>query len=121
VSDTIDATNADSRPRPRRGGRPPIDSPDRVISQPVRLRMMMALSGADSLPFTRLQEIVATNYGNLSLHARRLEGFGYIVIEKMFVDRMPRTEYRLTEEGRGALRAYLSAHSQGADADSRRN
>jgi DNA-binding MarR family transcriptional regulator len=115
VSDTMEATTTDKKPRTRRGGRPPIDSPERLISQPVRLRMLMALSSSDSLPFTRLQEIVATNYGNLSLHARRLEGFGYIVIDKMFVDRVPRTEYRLTDEGRRALRAYLNDHALSVD------
>jgi len=115
VSDTINGTTEVRKLRARRGGRPPIDSPERLISQPVRLRMLMALSGSDSLPFTRLQEIVATNYGNLSLHARRLEGFGYIVIQKMFVDRVPRTEYRLTDEGRRALRAYLTDHALSFD------
>jgi DNA-binding HxlR family transcriptional regulator len=96
--------------RPRRGGRPPIDSPERLISQPVRLRMLTELASVESMSFTRLQEIVGTNYGNLSLHARRLESFGYITIEKMFVERIPRTEYRLTHEGRRALRHYISTH-----------
>ena len=47
--------------RARRGGRPPIDSPERLIGQPVRLRMLQALADAGSLTFTRLQEIVDTN------------------------------------------------------------
>ena len=62
------------------------------------------------MSFRELQEIVATNYGNLSLHARRLESFGYVRIEKHFVDRLPRTDYHLTAEGRSALDAYLAAH-----------
>jgi DNA-binding MarR family transcriptional regulator len=96
--------------RARRGGRPPIDTPERLIGQPVRLRILMILSGVESMSFRDLQQIVATNYGNLSLHARRLEGFGYIRIEKHFVARVPRTDYRLTPEGRQALEAYLAAH-----------
>jgi len=52
--------------------------------------MLKTLAAVDTMSFTRLQEIVSTNYGNLSLHARRLEGFGYITIEKTFVARMPR-------------------------------
>ena len=96
--------------RVRRGGRPPIDSPERVISQPIRLRMLKVLAAAGSMSFTRIQEIVDTNYGNLSLHARRLEAFGYIVIEKSFLDRVPHTEYKITAEGRVALGNYLDTH-----------
>jgi len=70
----------------------------------------MVLAGTQSMSFRDLQEIVATNYGNLSLHARRLESFGYVRIEKHFVDRVPRTDYHLTAEGRRALDAYLAAH-----------
>jgi DNA-binding MarR family transcriptional regulator len=76
--------------------------------------MLLALDGADSITFTRLQEIVDTNYGNLSLHARRLEQFGFIRIAKSFVARVPRTEYQLTPEGRRALQAYLAQHPAGA-------
>lgn len=96
--------------RARRGGRPPIDTPERLIGQPVRLRILMILAGAESMSFRDFQEIVATNYGNLSLHARRLEGFGYVRIQKHFVDRVPRTVYSLTAEGRRALETYLAAH-----------
>lgn len=97
--------------RPRRGGRPPIDSPERVIGQSVRLQMLKTLASVESMSFTQLQELTATNYGNLSLHARRLESFGYIVIEKRFVQRLPRTDYRITSEGRAALAAFLAAHA----------
>ena len=104
-------TSTTSAPvRVRRGGRPPIDTPERLIGQPVRLRILMILAGAESMSFRDLQEIVATNYGNLSLHARRLEGFGYVRIQKHFVDRVPRTDYYLTAEGRRALETYLAAH-----------
>jgi DNA-binding MarR family transcriptional regulator len=106
VSDPATATSR--VPSRRRGGRPPIDSPERLISQPVRLRMLLALSGTESMTFTRLRDIVSTNYGNLSLHARRLESFGYIKIEKTFVHRIPRTVYYLTASGRSALRLFLA-------------
>jgi DNA-binding MarR family transcriptional regulator len=106
VPDPVTASSAS--PARRRGGRPPIDSPERLIAQPVRLRMLMALSGTESMTFTRLRDIVSTNYGNLSLHARRLESFGYIKIEKTFVHRIPRTVYYLTPAGRQALRLFLA-------------
>jgi DNA-binding HxlR family transcriptional regulator len=88
-----------------------------VIGQPVRLRMLMALSSVPFLTFGRMHEIVPTNLGNLSHHARRLETFGYITIKKTFVERIPRTEYWLTEEGRSALRAHLAGSESGPARD----
>ena len=43
----------------------------------------------------------------MSVHARRLEEAGYVVCRKSFVGRVPRTEYRITEQGRRALNAYI--------------
>lgn len=41
------------------------------------------------------------------MHARKLEDAGYIACTKSFDGRIPRTEYRLTPEGRRALERYL--------------
>ena len=46
--------------------------------------------------------------GNLSVHARKLEEADYIVCEKSFDGRTPKTEYRLTSGGRKALERYLN-------------
>ncbi|MCA1580150.1 MAG: transcriptional regulator, partial [Acidobacteria bacterium] len=43
----------------------------------------------------------------LSVHARKLEEAGYIACRKGFDGRVPRTEYRLTAEGRRAFEKYL--------------
>jgi DNA-binding PadR family transcriptional regulator len=42
------------------------------------------------------------------VHARKLEEAGYLVCKKSFEGRMPRTEYRLTADGRRALEKYLN-------------
>jgi len=41
------------------------------------------------------------------VHARKLEEADYIVCSKSFAGRLPKTEYRLTGEGRKALEHYL--------------
>jgi DNA-binding PadR family transcriptional regulator len=41
------------------------------------------------------------------VHARRLEDAGYVVCKKSFDGRLPRTEYRLADRGRQALKRYL--------------
>ncbi len=47
--------------------------------------------------------------GNISSHMSKLEEASYIAVDKAFVDRKPRTVYRLTPKGRGALDTYRDA------------
>lgn len=84
----------------------PVDL-DRVIHERVRLAIVSALAVNDSLTFNELKKLLSTTDGNLSVHARRLEEAGYVVCDKTFEGRMPRTEYRLTAAGRRALQRYL--------------
>jgi DNA-binding PadR family transcriptional regulator len=49
-----------------------------------------------------------TTDGNLSVHARKLEEANYVVCNKYFDGRTPKTEYRLTPAGRRALERYIN-------------
>lgn len=80
---------------------------DRLIHGRVRLGIVSALAVNGSLSFTDLRDLLGTTDGNLSAHARRLEDAGYIVCEKSFEGRTPKTEYELTKTGRKELDAYL--------------
>jgi len=80
---------------------------DRVIHERVRLGIVSALAVNDTLSFNDLKRLLGTSDGNLSVHARRLEEAGYVECIKSFQGRVPRTEYRLTAEGRRALERYL--------------
>ena len=80
---------------------------DRVIHERLRLGVMSALAGVPSLTFTELKDILGATDGNLSVHARRLEEAGYVTCTKGYDGRVPKTEFRLTDEGRRALRRYL--------------
>ena len=84
----------------------PVDL-DRVIHERVRLAIVSALAGAPSLTFNELKALLEITDGNLSVHARKLEDAGFVACDKTFVDRVPRSEYRLTAAGRRALDDYL--------------
>jgi DNA-binding MarR family transcriptional regulator len=84
------------------------ESFDRLIYERVRLGMVSALAVNPELTFTELRDLLGTSDGNLSAHARKLEEAGYLECEKSFVERVPRTSYRLTEAGRKALEMYLT-------------
>ncbi len=80
---------------------------DRLIHERLRLGIVSALAVNASLTFVELKRLMKTTDGNLSVHARRLEEAGYIECTKSFEGRVPRTEYRLTDTGRRALKRYL--------------
>lgn len=81
---------------------------DRLIHERVRLGIVSALAVNGSLTFTDLRDLLGTTDGNLSAHARRLEDAGYVVCNKSFEGRTPKTEYALTALGRRELNAYLN-------------
>lgn len=81
---------------------------DRVIHEGMRLAIVSALAADETLSFNDLKRLLGATDGNLSVHARRLEDAGYVACEKTFAGRVPRTEYRLTAEGRRAFAKYVS-------------
>ena len=83
------------------------DDAARLLYDRIRLGLMSALSVHPALSFAELKDLLGTTDGNLSVHARRLEEAGYVVCKKSFDGRLPRTEYRLAERGRQALKRYL--------------
>ena len=80
---------------------------DRLIHERLRLGIVSALAVNDRLTFNDLKALLKTTDGNLSVHARKLEDAEYIVCDKSFEGRVPKTEYRLTALGRRALERYL--------------
>lgn len=92
---------------PVEGGAPQSASLDRLIHERTRLGIVSALAVNASLSFTTLKSLLKTTDGNLSVHARKLEQANYLVCEKFFEGRVPKTQFRLTPSGRAALAAYL--------------
>jgi DNA-binding HxlR family transcriptional regulator len=80
---------------------------DRLIHERMRLGIVSALAANECLTFNDLKRLLGTTDGNLSVHARKLEEANYVSCTKTFEGRMPKTEYRLTAQGRKALARYL--------------
>ncbi|MBY0502647.1 MAG: transcriptional regulator [Bryobacteraceae bacterium] len=81
---------------------------DQLIHERVRLGIVSALAANASMTFSDLKALLEVTDGNLSVHARKLEDAGYVLCQKSFQDRQPRTEYTLTSIGRQAFERYLS-------------
>jgi DNA-binding MarR family transcriptional regulator len=91
----------------RKTTRPSPNELDPLIHERLRLGILSALVVQESLTFTELRDILQTTDGNLSVQARRLEAAGYVLCDKKFEDRKPKSTYRLSAEGRSALEEYL--------------
>ncbi len=102
VSETTAPPAAPERPAPARA-----QDLDAVIHERTRLGIVGALAASERVSFVELKSILKTTDGNLSAHTRKLEEVGYIRASKRFEGRLPRTEYELTDSGRGALQRYL--------------
>jgi DNA-binding MarR family transcriptional regulator len=79
---------------------------DRVLHEPARLLIVTILYTVEGADFLYLLRETGLTKGNLSSHLARLEGAGYVTIEKTFRGKVPLTICQLTEKGRAAFRAY---------------
>ncbi len=83
-----------------------------VIHQPVRLRIMSlvtSLDGEKQIEFTYLQKILQVTAGNLGSHLRKLEDAEYIITQKTFFSRKPRTYVEPTPLGHQAFAEHVAA------------
>ena len=80
---------------------------DDIIHQPLRLRIMAALSAGNGsvqeFDFARLKSVTQASDGNLGSHIETLERAHYVEVERGYRGRRPRMVVRPTPQG---LRAY---------------
>ena len=85
---------------------------DKVIHQPVRLRIMASLTAlepGEELNFTTLRDLLEVTDGNLGAHIQKLEEAGYIKVKKAFVMRKPCTFVTMTPKGQVAFEEHVQA------------
>lgn len=83
-----------------------------IIHQTLRLKIMAALTtlpaNAEGLDFSHLKKLTGATDGNLGAHILALEKPGYVIVQKSFVDRKPRTTVTASKEGRAAFEAHVA-------------
>lgn len=79
---------------------------DKLIHEPARLSIMAHLYVVEQADFTFLMRQTDLTWGNLSSHMSKLDGAGYIEVEKTFKDKRPNTMLKLTDAGRVAFQNY---------------
>jgi DNA-binding MarR family transcriptional regulator len=76
---------------------------DELLLSKTRLGIICALIGGDKLEFTYLRDSLKLSDGNLSVQIGKLEEAGYIKVEKVFVDRKPKTFCKITSKGQKSV------------------
>jgi DNA-binding MarR family transcriptional regulator len=79
---------------------------DKDIHEPARLMILSYLYVIESADFVFLRGQTELTWGNLSSHISKLEEKLYVVVEKEFIRKKPRTMVKITEKGRQALLNY---------------
>ena len=87
----------------------PFEHLDKVLEHRARLQIMSVLVTNESYDFKSLKELLDVTDGNLASHIKALEKEKYIGVMKTFVDRKPKTKYKVTDKGRVAFKKHLDA------------
>lgn len=82
---------------------------DPLLHQPVRSKLLSLLISNDELPFKALKEALKVTDGNLSSHLSKLEKEEYVLTEKMFEGKRPKTVVHITQKGKDAFALYIEA------------
>jgi len=80
---------------------------DPLLHQPVRSKLLSLLISNDELPFKALKEALSVTDGNLSSHLLKLEKEEYVLIEKIFEGKRPKTIVHITAKGKEAFSSYI--------------
>lgn len=81
---------------------------DRLVHEPVRLKILAYLSEVESADFVFLVSRLGLTVGNLSAHISKLGDADYIQVEKTFKNNRPHTMISLTDAGKKAFENYRS-------------
>jgi DNA-binding transcriptional ArsR family regulator len=80
---------------------------DDIIHSRIRLAIMSVLISVEEAEFNFLKDKVKTTDGNLSVHLKKLEDAGYILVSKQFIRRKPVSLYKIKDKGKQAFALYI--------------
>ena len=82
---------------------------DPLLPSELRLAVMSLLVELEEADFVYLRENTQATAGNLSVQLDKLSAAGYILVEKTFEGKKPRTLCRITPVGLQAFESYVDA------------
>ena len=82
---------------------------DPLLHSELRLAVMSLLVELEEADFVYLRENTQATAGNLSVQLDKISAAGYILVEKTFEGKKPRTLCRITPVGLQAFENYVDA------------
>lgn len=82
---------------------------DPLLHSELRLAVMSLLVELEEADFVYLRENTQATAGNLSVQLDKLSAAGYILVDKTFEGKKPRTLCRITPVGLQAFESYVDA------------
>lgn len=80
-----------------------------LLHSQLRLAIMSILMNVEEADFVYLKEKTEATSGNISVQLDKLASAEYIVVNKSFVGKKPRTMCRITDIGKEAFEEYINA------------
>jgi predicted ArsR family transcriptional regulator len=87
----------------------PFEQLDKVLEHSTRLQIMSMLLMHDAIDFNTFKEELKLSDGSLASHMTALEKENYVAVTKSFVERKPKTKYKITTNGRHAFKKHIDA------------
>ena len=82
---------------------------DKLLLNPIRLKIISTLLGVSSCDFNHLQKVTESSKGNLSVQLKKLEESNYILIIKCFKNNYPNTSCSITKLGSQRFEEFFKA------------
>lgn len=80
-----------------------------LLHSQLRLAVMSILMSVEEADFVYLKEKTGATAGNLSVQIDKLHAAGYIIVEKTFEGKRPKTTCKMSRAGREAFEEYVDA------------
>ena len=84
-----------------------IDGLNKAFENRIRLGIMSVLMIHQEVDYTQMKEWLDVTDGNLSSHTSALEKLEYLEVLKVFVDKKPKTSYRITSLGKVEFKKHI--------------
>jgi DNA-binding MarR family transcriptional regulator len=93
----------------------PLARINQTIHAPARLMILTYLYVIESADYVFLMRLTGLTWGNLATHLNKLEGAGYVEIQKTYNGKKPLSILRITPQGRSAFQDYKKTMKQVLD------
>ena len=80
---------------------------DPLLHSQLRLTIISLLVTSEKVDFTHIKEETKATSGNISIQIKKLQGAGYIKVEKTFKNNYPNTMISITKKGIEAFETYV--------------